>query len=333
MTKFFQMLLLVTALSLPAFGQQVTKKAVNRSSSLETKSEDVDRYVEAKLYVGTRSQAVKALNLTEEETMGFTPIYEDYVKERKEIDMRRKALIEEYRDEMKEDDTARDEENETADFIENFWELDIDMMRLKKNMFDRFEDVMGSQRALDFFTMEDMFTARAKRSMIREAMPSMRIYVPVNVSYEQPLNNFSDWKKINIDGEVGLSHDFTYNGLEKLLTAAESMTTAEGIEVENFDTRKKEIMMKAENLKQNWKSLKHADMAREAFTMTADVLGEVARDSRFEARTPWIEKLSNTAEMIKPDVKLTDQANTVYTFFDTAEMIVNDLVKQANDMK
>lgn len=47
----------------------------------------------------------------------------------------------------------------------------------------------------------------------------------------------------------------------------------------------------------------------------------------------WLSKLNTTAKMIDPKQKLTDQASTVYTFFNTAEAIVNDLVDQANASK
>ena len=334
MTKFFQSLLLVTALSLPSFAQQTTiKSAADRGSNIETSKEDMKRVADAKLYVGTRAQAINYLGLNEEETTGFSPLYEGYVRLKKDIEKRRARLIAEYKDEMAEDDTAKDEENETADFIENYMEIDIAQMELKKDMFDRFEDVIGAQRALDFFAMEDMFAARAKRKMILEALPTMRIYVPVTFTYDEPMADFSNWKRVNINGRVDISHDFTYTGLEKLLGAVEAMAKTEGINVANFEGTKNQIMMKAEKLKENWKSLKHADLAREAFTMTASLLSEVANDSRFEQRDAWFSKLNTTAKSIKPEQKLTAQADTVYKFFDTAEMIVNDLVNQTSKMK
>jgi len=335
MTKLFKSLALVLAVSLPAFAQQtVTKKAVNRGNDVtemtEDRSEDFERVYDAKLRLNNYSTAVDILGLNTEQTEDFLPIFDGYYEDSRKIEDRRIAYVKEYADEMAEDDTARDEENETADFIENLMELDIDRLTLKKNTFDRLEDVVTVEKALAFFAKEDMINDRAKRKLIMDMLPEMTIYVPVSVSYGRQMDDYNNWNKVNIDGRVGVDHNFTYNGLEKLLTAAEAMTAAEGIEVMDFQNKKTMIMDKAAMLKKNWKDLSHADRAREAFVATADVLKTIAMDDRFQPRTAWVNKLSETAKMIKPSVKLTDQSDTVYDFFATAEKIVNDLVDQAN---
>ena len=299
----------------------------------EPSEEDFNRMVRGAYNVELRSLVGKALNLDADQINGFTPIFMDYVKYKDALVERRKTLVSNYSDEMAEDDTAQDEENETADFIEDYLEIDIAEMELKKDYFDRLEDKIGAMNALKFFELEKQFNNRVQRIMMMESLPKMYLLIPNrSTAYDREMSDYRNWNKINITGNVGVDHNFTYNGLEKLMTAAEAMTKAEGINVSNFNSRKQMVMNKAAQLKKDWRSLNHADLAREAFTATAGVLKEVAMDSRFTARTEWINKLDKQAKAIKPSVKLTDQAAEVRAFFQTAETIVNDLVDQANGM-
>lgn len=334
MKKFITTLALAAAISVPAIAQQTTTmKAADRGSNIEATTEDYNKIIDSKLYVESRAQAIRALMLDEKQIEDFTPIFQDYTRRKAALEERRMKLVKEYEDEMAEDDTAKDEMNETGDFIENYWEIDIAYMELKKDMFDRFEDVITPTKALDFFAMEDMINSRANRKLMTEMLPTYGVLVPVPVSYEWELNDYRNWNSINIDGKVGLDHNFTYNGLSKLLSVAEKMASAEGISVNNFAERKQMIMQKAEMMKTNWKSLNHADYAREAFTMTSDLMKEISMDSRFTANKMELSELNTVAESIRPSVKLTDQATNVYRFFNTAENIVNGLVNQANNIK
>jgi hypothetical protein len=339
MIKLFNTLFIVAVLSAITLAQDpYTKPVSERNSKVEDaerseKMDNLEDIADAKLDVEKRSVAIRTLGLTGEEIAGFTPIYMDYQNAKDRLTERRNLLVKEYQEEMKEDNSVKSEQDEVGDFIENFWEIDIAEMELKKDMFDQFEDEIGPQKALDFFAMEEMMINRAKRNLVIESLPAMRFYVPVTSFYLDDINAFRNWNRMNIAGNVVFDHDFTYNGLEKLLNAAERMAMAEGIVVTNFPERKSMIMNKASTLKENWKSMKHADLAREAFTATASLLGDIADDRRFNSRDAWIIDLSDTAKMIDPSVKLTDQAGTVYSFFNTAEMIINDLASQANSSK
>lgn len=334
MKKFLMSLALAAAVSLPAVAQTTTPTTQTVSDrAAEPQEEDFQRMMRNTYNVEMRAVSARALSLTADEIDGFTPVFMDYMKSKDRLTERRLSLVEEYRNEMAEDDTEKDETNETGDFIENYMEIDIAEMELKKDYFDVLEDEIGPMKALRFFELEDQFQNRVKRSMIMDMLPTMTILIPnYTTSYDREMNDYRNWNKINITGNVGVDHNFTYNGLEKLLTAAEAMSNSEGIDVNNFASRKEMVMSKAAQLKKDWKSLNHADLAREAFTATAGVLKDIATDSRFIVRGEWISKLEMQAKAIKPSVKLTDQASEVRAFFQTAELIVNDLVDQANGM-
>ena len=337
MKRLFSLLLLL-ALGATTFAQQTTvRTSPDRASDIQAVDTDddrvrqnYDRYLKARMELDLQNTITNALGLTNDEIADFQPFYVAYAAEKEAIDARRRDLIAEYRDEMAEDDSARDEENETADFIENYWELEIDELRLKKNQFDRLEDMIGARKALDFFALDKMYTDRMNRMRLQQAAPALVVITTPSVSYNREVTDFREWNRINIDGRVGLSHDFTTNGLTKLWKAAGAIAGAEGITVPGFKAKQQEVMKINKQLQKDWTSLDHADLARRAFTLTAETLGAVCEDSRFGHGKTASMQLKQTAQSIDPAVKLTDQAETVYDFFNQAERIVNNLVDTAN---
>ena len=343
MKKFLTTLALAAVVSAPSIAQQeriqpVTDRA-NDVPGYDMSDDDLrDKYMrmaQSQFEVDMRGIAIESLNLDEEQTADFTPIFLDYTSDKKKLMDRREALVAEYGEEMKENDTEEDEMEETADFIEDYLEFDIRELELRKDYFDLLEDRIGAMNALAFFDLESMYSNRIQRMSLLKTVPVTAVITmiePVNYSYKPQMDAYNKWNKVYIDGNVTLDHNFTYTGVEKLLNAAEAMVRAEGITVNDFADRKEMIMGKAKQMKENWKSLNHADLAREAFNETAGILTEIAKDGRFDVSQEWVDKLSSQAGMIKPGVKLTEQNEQVNSFFDTAQYIVNELVDQANGM-
>jgi len=335
MKKLFLSLALLAAVSLPSYTQIVTPSTLpvaDRGNNI-SEEEGYERMLNNQYKVELRALAGNALEFTSEEMENFTPTFLEYVKYKNSLVERRNDLVDGYKVEMQENDTAEDEAEETADFIENYLEVDIADMELQKDYFDKFEDAIGYEKALKFFALERMFQDRINRSVMVRDMPALYMLEATPLySYRYEFEDFYNWNKVNIEGVVTIDHDFTTTGLEKLLNVAEKMTRAEGIVVDNFTKRKEMIMQNAKQLKQYWRSFKHAGYAREAFIATADILEDIALSGRFDEKTDWFKMLNKQAENIRPDEKLTDQAVMVRMFFDTAEKIVNDLIDQANDV-
>lgn len=334
MTKLFSTLALMLALTFTLGAQDTPTMYPFTDRSSEPTEEEMQRLVKNKVFINHRAAAIDFLSLSEKEIQDFDPLFKEYISYANKLQARRADLIAEFRDEMSEDNSPKSIENETADFIEDFWEVDIKQMELKKDYFDKLEDRIGSRKALQLFAYEDMLMNRARRKLVMDMlpdMPSVLMLVPTgSVSYQSEIDDYRNWTKVNIDGKVSLGHEFTRTGLEKLLNAAEAMTKAEGITVANFAGKKKMIMDDAAKLQKNWRSLTHADLAKDAFQATTDIFAEITKDSRFSGFDQHISSLRKQANSINDDVKLTDQANKVYGFFDTAEKIVNRLVAQAN---
>ena len=285
------------------------------------------------------------LDLDEKEAEQFTGIYNRYVQDYIAIQQKREKLVDEAAEEIAEEDSMNDKQDEVADFIENYWETKIATEELKKDYFDELEDVIGPMRALKFFEVLNMYEDRdASRSMTR--IPAMISLAPVRISYQPDLDQFYTWKmrnvdqrmnqskdlkKIDIEGKVALDHEFTYEGLNKLLTATESMVRAENLTISNFSERKSKIMALAKDMTTNWKETTHADSAREAFILTADLMKEASRALGYE-QDAWLMKLEENARAISGAQRYTDQADEAYAFFDSAERVLNRLVEHANEV-
>ena len=270
------------------------------------------------------------LYLEDDEASAFTGLYNRYVQDYIEIQQKQDKLIEELAEEFSEDDNVKDKQGDLADFIENYWESQIAIEELKKDYFDKMEDVVGPMRALEFFRIQKMYESRqARGSMMR--VPVMVTLTPVQLSYQSSVDDYTNWKQINIDGKVGLDHNFTYNGLEKLLTTAEDIATTEGIRVKNFSSRKAQIMQLAQDMKTNWKDTSHANSAKKAFTMTSELLRDLNNAAGFGTANANLNQLMQHAQSLNTNTLYTEQSDTVYAFFNSAERVVNGMIGSLNE--
>jgi hypothetical protein len=244
----------------------------------------------------------------------------------------RANLVAEHREEMKEDNSPKSENNEIADFIENYWETEIAATELKKDYFDKLEDEIPYQKAMAFFSLEDAIRTRLQRMQMINVLPmSYTVVEPINTYYVE-LDDYNQWA-LNINGKVSLDHTYTHDGLTKLTKAVDAMASAEGIYVANWKEKKQKVMTWADKLTKNWKSGDHADMTRKAFMSLNEAFKAITDDERFTGTKQWVNKLDATARKIDPAVLMTNQADHVVTYFDQAQSLVNELARQARISK
>lgn len=130
-------------------------------------SNDFEAWVNNEFQFDFRKMVDRVLQLDEEQQDKFNRIYLDYLKDQVALAQKQNKLLDEYAEEMKEDDTQEDEAEETADFIEDYWEVSIDQSDLRKDYFDRLEDAIGWKKAFDFFLIEND---------VRRRLHSVRVY-------------------------------------------------------------------------------------------------------------------------------------------------------------
>ena len=172
MKNLFALIVLMLTVSAPVFAQETTYTTPNRGSDVQLSDEQLmenyQRVLKAQYNVDLRAAAIEDLGLSGEEADDFTDFWLGYGEELDRLDRKRTRLIKNFREEMAEDDSAKDEENERADFIENYWEINIDAMETRKDAFDVLEDIIGAERALRFFAMEENYANQVTRMRLQK---------------------------------------------------------------------------------------------------------------------------------------------------------------------
>lgn len=382
--------------------------AQEASTTKTPTAEEYKTMIENHYNVKFREMAFEALGLTEEEIIKMDPIYKDYTSAKMDLIDRRNQLIEKYRDEMQEDDDAEEKEDETADFIENYWETQIKEMELKKDYFDRFEDVVSNEKAISFFLLEEKMQSRVEEVNLIGIVPMMidvreyhspymkdkmhdkkkkhdkKMKEDSSMNWEEDddasmnttttktetanwtsdqnkmteksekewstktatttsgsdakstekkdwdtkgtatytsnnagVNSFNSW--IEKEGKgVSLSHSYTANGLEALVTAIYAVADQHGVKTDSWTTKKDRVMAITKELQKDPNSTDHADIAREAFGITAAMFNAIQTEKGTDKTKGFATQVESAANAINPDRLMTDQANDIYAFFSYA---------------
>jgi len=133
-----------------------------------------------------------------------------------------------------------------------------------------------------------------------------------------PVEQYREWATQFSADKMGLSHDYTAEGITRLAAALRALQNAEpgaaAVPQDKIDT----LTTRAERLTSSPRtSLMHADYVREAFEAAVDVMAEVQR-RRFPGDTTMqteIAALRQSAMSIDPQRPLLDQRDKVQRFF------------------
>lgn len=337
----------------------------------EVTEEEYQHLIKNKLQMEFRNSAIEALKLSEDQIVELDPLLQEYLDDRTELITKKYKLLKEYKDKTAGDATVSDDK--TAEFIEDYWELDIDVMKRKKAFFDMMEDVIPTKKAASFFLLEEMAQNQLKQSMMTrvipiiidvEKMPESFGYqenqsgygrdnqmtekgIPQNEMKNQndewtekgmsndqsgqmtanEVDNFNNWVS-SIEGQVQLNHQYTNQGITQLVKATSALAEAGNVQVDNFDAKKDQIMNAASELLNDPMSNQHADKTKEAFTMIAELMQNLqSANDEFSGLQASVEELSSTAANIQEDQPLTDQSETVYSYFKQAGNTLNQMVE------
>ncbi len=135
--------------------------------------EDYERFIDKKLEMNFRLSAMEAINLTSEEISAFNPVFDNYITAKDRLSDKKFKILEAYAEEMREESDADDRAEETSDLIEDYWEAEIAEMELKKDYYDRLEDKIPFQKAIDFFLYEETVENDMKYDILVPTMPTV----------------------------------------------------------------------------------------------------------------------------------------------------------------
>lgn len=141
------------------------------TSNADVTIEDYERFIDKKLEMNFRLNAMDAINLTSEEINAFNPVFDNYITAKDRLSEKKFKILEEYVDEMQGESDADDRAEETSDLIEDYWEAEIAEMELKKDYYDILEDKIPFQKAVDFFLYEETVENDMKYDILLPTMP------------------------------------------------------------------------------------------------------------------------------------------------------------------
>lgn len=186
--------LVCLAFTLPLMAQNTddNKKDKDATASLEHSLEDYEKYFQAATKMKFREYVIGSLNLNESEIIAFDPIFRDYFRDKNEIVQNRINLVNDYKTEMKKDESVESNNEESYNFIQNYWDIKTDNTELQQNYFEKFKNELGWQKAFKFFILEEASQNRVILNKDYEIFPEIEkiYYYPLNDN-----NPNNDWKQ------------------------------------------------------------------------------------------------------------------------------------------
>lgn len=129
----------------------------------------------------------------------------------------------------------------------------------------------------------------------------------------------------DMEGEMGLDHEFSHKALTLLATATASV--AESRDVDNVDARNKSMRVKqlADEITKDPMATDHADKIRMAALLITEVLEDVDSKSYDGANSADLKKLRMQAQDINAKTLTLNQKEDVRSFFGTARRVLDGM--------
>jgi hypothetical protein len=128
----------------------------------------------------------------------------------------------------------------------------------------------------------------------------------------------------NDEGNMGLDHNYTSEGLMKLNAALEAM--AAEASTNNVDVSGKLNMMRqaANSIEKDPMATTHANSIRDAFMASANLM-EAIQQSDFPNLGKQVQEVKQAAMEVKPDELTLNQKEAVKSYFDKAAMALDQM--------
>lgn len=158
------------------------KKSVKGWSRKSWKKKPADvTQKEYQLYIDKRMEmdfwmaAIDELALTPDEIATFNPFFRDYMNDKDKLAEKKFELLDDYADEMQAATDQAKRTEESSDFVVDYWELEIEQMKLKEEYFDKMENKLPNKKVAKFFLFEEAVENRMKQDIVSERLPTIII--------------------------------------------------------------------------------------------------------------------------------------------------------------
>lgn len=280
-----------------------------------------DQFLDNYLRVQFRSFAYEILDLSKEEIIATDPIFMDYLKAKNELFERRLALVKD----MKSANYKM--ENDTfsqGDFLEAYWETSIQEQNLRKEYFNRLREAIPYAKAFQFFLLEESLQGKAEEDQISGWLADIPKWNQARQMYRSTLARYNRWMH-SLDGGVNVTHDYTYEGLEKLTQTIEAIVIVNHLDIDRLYQRTDHVMELASSLQSPDNVDQHALIARQAFVEVAQLVQDITQHKGLRLNEHAANLLLQSAKQIDPEILYIEQAGYAYNFFQEAQQLLNNM--------
>lgn len=123
--------------------------------------------------------------------------------------------------------------------------------------------------------------------------------------------------------QVTKSHQYTHKAMTHLSKAVEAIAQENNVAIENKQELNN-LKEKADQLKEERSSTKHANIMAEAFTSAAKVINNI-QDKQYPDLKQPASEVMNAAKDVKPDVLATNQKSEIKNFFDKSASAIEEM--------
>lgn len=139
-----------------------------------------------------------------------------------------------------------------------------------------------------------------------------------DADYNNAVGTFTDYTN-NMQGEMGLDHEFTHNALTYLAEASEAIATANGVDITDNTERAKQL---ADEIQVDPYATNHAEKIRMAAINITETLERIDADAYNNGNKSDLMNLRKEAQKINGETLTLNQKEDVRGFFKAARSVL-----------
>lgn len=144
----------------------------------------------------------------------------------------------------------------------------------------------------------------------------------IEVYENEAVEEFVDFTRT--EGEMGLDHVYTSNGIMKLNAALEALADDATVGTTSIESKREMMREAANSIEKDPMAATHANSIRDAFMASANLL-EAIQQNNYPNYASEVQELKQAAMDIDPDVLTLNQKEAVKNYFDKAAQVLNHM--------
>jgi hypothetical protein len=143
--------------------------------------------------------------------------------------------------------------------------------------------------------------------------------------YQEPREEYMTFTE-NMEGDMGLGHEFSHKALTRLANAASALAVAKGVESEtDANSKSQRVKQLADEITKDPMAGDHADKIKMAAMLITEILEDVDEEAYSSVSENELTKLREEAQAISPETLTLDQKTDVRSFFKQARMVLEKM--------